>query len=647
MALYKRESLDQVRDATDFVALVGAHTDLRRAGPSRYEGLCPFHEERTPSFGIDPQQKVYYCFGCQASGDLFTFVQEAEGLDFREAVQMLADRAGVALQLEQEDPREAQERRRKERVLALLSRACSYYQRLLSDSPQAAPAREYLAARGLREEALRAFAVGWAPSAPGRLVASSLRSGFSEAELLQSGLAQRSRESRELHDRFRERITFPLADIRGRVLGFGARTLRDGGAPKYLNSPDSDVYKKGSHLYGAHLARSHAAKSGVVILCEGYTDVIAMHQAGILNAVGLMGTALTPQQVAELSRLAPQLVLALDADSAGQEAMLKASKVAAERKIQLLVAELPAGADPAQLILEQGAESMQELVSGAIPFVRFRVQRTLEAGDLSSPEARDRVLDELRPVFAEIPQSALRLDLARLAASRLALPESLLDTLLRQDQPTAGAQRGAQAGPQRRAPSLQTGPGTARRRQRASSRQEGPAPARRQPRAHSLQDRPAPARRQRREPTSLSAATVTRQRIEVERAFLALCIALPQQGERALKRLRPEAQLTDEVLRRVASHLALNGLTEPLAGIEAGDVEVQKELARLIVQAGEGEAAEAMLAVCELQLQLAHLDRLIQAARANGEREVTALAGRRAQVQSELDRAQELALQSS
>ena len=262
MALYTRQSRDSVRDAVDFVELVGARTELRRAGPARYEGLCPFHEERTPSFGIDPAQKVYYCFGCQASGDVFTFVQETEGVDFRGALELLSERYGVELQLEQEDPREAQLRQARERLLELLGRTAGYYERYLWESEEAAHARDYLAERGLGEAILREFSVGYSPSAWDRVLVASKPGGFSARELYDAGLAQRSGGTGRIYDRFRSRIMFPLADIRGRVLGFGARALDhdEGGAaqrgeaagrPKYLNTSDNDVYHKGRHLYGA------------------------------------------------------------------------------------------------------------------------------------------------------------------------------------------------------------------------------------------------------------------------------------------------------------------------------------------------------------------------------------------------------------
>ncbi len=299
---------------------------------------------------------MYYCFGCQASGDVFTFVQETEGVDFKGALELLAERYGVELQREAEDPREAERRRRRERLLG----AAEPHRDLLRALPVGvrgggARARVPARAGGSARRSLREFRVGYAPSAWDRVLLASRRGGFSEQELYETGLAQRSKENGRLYDRFRSRIMFPLADVRGRVLGFGARAMREEQRPKYLNTSDNDVYHKGLQLYGADLARAHATKAGEVILCEGYTDVIALHQAGIRNAVGLMGTALTGEQVGELARMAQTVLLALDADSAGQEAMLKAFRLASKRKLELRVVTLPAGADPAELIQRDGA----------------------------------------------------------------------------------------------------------------------------------------------------------------------------------------------------------------------------------------------------------------------------------------------------
>jgi DNA primase len=605
MALYTPQSRDRVRDAVDFVELVSARTELRRAGPARYEGLCPFHDERSPSFGIDPVQKVYYCFGCQASGDLFTFVEESEGVDFKGALELLAERSGIELEREQEDPQEAQRRQRRERLLSLLARTTAYYERVLWDAGEARGAREYLLGRGLSEQALKGFGVGYSPSAWDKVLLASRRAGFSEHELLQTGLAQRSREAgHSAYDRFRRRIMFPLADMRGRVLGFGAREL--GGTsesgrrgPKYLNTSDNEIYHKGMHLYGAHLARAHAAKAGSVILCEGYTDVIALHQAGMPASVGLMGTALTESQVAELSRMAQVVLLALDADTAGQEAMLKAARLAAARKLELRVVQMPGGMDPAELIQREGAEAMQAAVQASVPFVRFRVLRELEMGDERSPEGRDRIIEALRPIFASMPQSALRLDLAQMVAGRLALPQSLLEGLL---SGSARAAVGTSGGAEARGSTAQGG--------RARGGVNGGAS-------------------------------------QVERAFLALCIGSPVAGAKALARLRPEEHFTDGAMRRAAQHLSAGDLGAPLAGVDEHDPELQRLLAELVVEAGREQATDAMLEVSCLQLELSRLEREIQAARAQAAGEVSELARRRVEIKRDLDAALERAMEQS
>lgn len=647
MPLYTADSRDRVREAVDFVELVSTRTELRRAGPSSYEGLCPFHDERTPSFGIDPLRKVYYCFGCQARGDVFTFVQETEGVDFKEALELLADRCGIELELAAEDPGEAERRRRRERLLELLGRTAAYYERCLWSSEEAAGAREYLLGRGLSEEALRAFGVGYSPSAWDRVLLASRRGGFSERELYDAGLAQRSRENGQLYDRFRGRIMFPLADLRGRVLGFGARAMRAGEgeesrSPKYLNTSDNTVYHKGRHLYGAHLARPQAARAGATILCEGYTDVIALRQAGLENAVGLMGTALTAEQVGELARMAPLVLLALDADTAGQEAMLRASQLAARRKLELRVVRLPGGMDPAELVQREGAETVKAAVAEAVPLVRFRVQRVLDAGDHSSPEGRDEMLGQLRPVFATLPPSALRMELTRLVAGRLELPESLAETLLaaRGGESAGGgaggrsaASAGGRGGPGGRAdvaggaagsegasiPAGQGGDGARERSRGAGGRGGG--------------DNGAGSELVRRE--------------ETERTFLALCIASPEHGAAALAALDLREHFTSDRLRRAAEHLAGGRLGEPMEGIDEQDPQLTGVLAELVVQAGREFPEPAMLEVQRLQLELARLERRIHGARLEGSGEVSALARRRGEVRQEFERAYERALAES
>jgi DNA primase len=604
VALYTNDSKERVRDAVDFVELVSARTELRRAGPSSYQGLCPFHDERTPSFGIDPAKKVYYCFGCGESGDLFSFVQETEGVDFKGALELLAERYGVELQREQEDPRAEEKRKRRERLLELLKRTTAYYERYLWESSEAKAARDYLAGRGLEEAILREFRVGYAPSAWDRVLLASRRGGFSEAELYATGLAQRSKQNGQPYDRFRSRIMFPLTDVRGRVLGFGARAMREEQKPKYLNTSDNDVYHKGLHLYGADLARSHATRAGSVILCEGYTDVIALHQAGLRNAVGLMGTALTDDQVGELARMAQTVLLALDSDTAGQEAMLRASGLAAKRKLELRVVTMPAGTDPADLLQRDGAVAMNAAVSASVPFVRFRVERVLASGDHSSPEGQDRMIDELRPVFAQLGEGAMRMELIRMASSRLAVRESAFEQRLT----SAPAATPVDA---RR--------GDAQAAQAGREREVNGAAARR--------------------PKPLSG------REDAERAFLALCIASPEDGAQMLASVDIDEHFSSELLRRAAARLRAGDLREPMAAVPGDgdrledDPELTRLLAELVVEAGRDEAHPAMLEAQRLQLELARVDRQIQRARGEQRGEISGLAGQRAEVKRQFDRA--------
>src|SRR5256885_2542338 len=318
MSLYTKDSIDRLKDAVDMVELVGAKTDLRRVG-TRFTGLCPFHDERTPSFSVNAEHRLYHCFGCGASGDSIGFVQETEGLDFRQAIEALAERYNVELKREQEDPAAERRRERRERLLKLVQRATDYYARYLWESGEARLAREYLLGRGLEEQVLRDFRVGYAPSAWDKVTVAAQRDGFTREEIYAAGLGQRGRGGTGFYDRFRARIMFPLANRRGQVLGFGARAVRAEQQPKYLNTSENSLYTKGEQLFGIDIARGPAAKRGRILVVEGYTDVLALHQAGLTETVAVMGTAVTPEQVTLLSQTVNSVFLALDADRSGQE----------------------------------------------------------------------------------------------------------------------------------------------------------------------------------------------------------------------------------------------------------------------------------------------------------------------------------------
>jgi DNA primase len=441
---YTDDSKEKVRDAVDMIALVSARTELRRAGVNSYFGRCPFHEERTDSFHVRPEEKHYHCFGCQRSGDPFTFVMETEGLDFVGAIESLADRFGVTLEVADEDPQARARREQRERLHSLLDRAAGYYARYLWDAHEAAEARAYLARRGLERATLETYRVGYAPSAWDRLTLVAQQAGFDDDELLATGLAQRSKQKRgSVYDRFRERIMFPLADARGRVVGFGARAVREQQQPKYLNTSEGEVFHKRGQLFGIDRARKAAARTRTIVLAEGYTDVLALHQAGVANAVGIMGTSFTDEQARELERTAHTLVLALDADGAGQEAMLRAVRVAEGRSLELRVVALPSGKDPADLVQQQGAAAMHELLERSVPFVAFHVDYILARADIRTAEGKDRALAELRHVVGPLAASVLRDQLVRRVAAHLRVSEHLAASLIGHGARSTIALRGA------------------------------------------------------------------------------------------------------------------------------------------------------------------------------------------------------------
>lgn len=613
MPRYTDESKERVRDAVDMIALVSARTELRRAGVNSYFGRCPFHEERTGSFHVRPEEKHYHCFGCQASGDPFTFVMETEGLDFVGALESLAERFGVTLEVVDEDPQARARRERRERLHSLLDRAATYYARYLWEAAEAARARDYLAGRGLAEETLRAFRVGYAPSDWEKLLTVARRAGFSDDELLATGLAQRSRRRPgSLYDRFRERIMFPLADARGRVVGFGARAMRDDQQPKYLNTSDGEVFHKGRQLFGIDRARRAAARAGTIVLVEGYTDVLALHQAGVENAAGIMGTSFTDDQARELERTARTVVLALDADGAGQEAMVRAARVAAGRSLELRVAELPAGADPADLAQREGAEALRRRIGRSVPFVEFHVDRILARADTASAEGKDRALAEIRPVLGPLAPSVLRDELVRRVASRLDLSEQLAASLVGSGGPTAGAEAGQATAP---VGAVTAGPGPS-------------AVAGHWPTGATAEAAPPP----------VSAALNRRER--GERTFLALCVAFPREGRALLGEADVEALFSSELTRRAATWLR-DHIDAPEDGLPDDDPELKRlisELAARAARATSSSVTTANLEHAHLSLELVRLDSEIEAARQSGSADgtVTKLGREREQVRVRL-----------
>ena len=410
MARIKDSSVAEVKAAADIVDVVSSRTSLRKVS-NRYTGRCPFHEERTPSFSVDPLEKLYHCFGCGKGGDVVRFVQESENLDFVGAIEWLADRFRVSLDYEESSPQQDAARQRRERLMVLLDQAASYFERVLWESAAGEPIREYLAGRNLGEPVAREFRLGL--SLGTGLVEKARERGFSLEEIKATGLA-----NNRGRDNFPFRLMFPLADARGRIIGFQARKMRDDDPlpGKYVNTRESELFKKGNLLYGFHLARAAVAKQDRAIVVEGNTDVIALRQAGVEPVVASMGTALTETQLRDVGRLTRRLYLCFDADAAGEEATLRGMELAVRQGFDVRVVALPKGQDPAD-----APDTFVARLGSAESYVVYRVRIELErAADRQEGFVR------AREVLARVEDSPERQEALRLLADRLDLPRETL-----------------------------------------------------------------------------------------------------------------------------------------------------------------------------------------------------------------------------
>jgi DNA primase len=407
VARIKDASVEAVKGAAEILPLVEDYVRLRKAGGT-YKGLCPFHQERTPSFTVTPARGTFKCFGCGEGGDAISFVERMEQVDFVGAIESLAKRFGVPIEYEEISPEAEKERRRKDRLGQILERATGFYERVLWESDQGAFAREYLVSRGLGEEVCRAFRLGYAPGGA-MLARGAVKEGYESGELVAAGLAN-SRGN----DYFQRRLLFPLADARGNVRGFQARKLYDDDRlqAKYVNSPETELFKKGDLLYGLDTGRQAIAKEDRAVVVEGNTDVLALRQAGFLPVVASMGTALTERQLRELNRLSKRLFLCFDSDAAGAEATLRGMELAVGQGFDVQVVSLAKGTDPAD---DPGAFEAQLSTPVSYPVHRVR---------LLHERARDKqsAFAAIRTFLASIPDSPERQDALRLAADLLDLP---------------------------------------------------------------------------------------------------------------------------------------------------------------------------------------------------------------------------------
>ena len=436
------EDIARVRESTDIVAVISGYTQLKRVG-QRWSGLCPFHNEKSPSFSVNQSEGLYHCFGCKASGDAITFVREVEHLDFPGAVEWLAAKSGVTLRYTEKD--ESEGRKRQARLYGLTEQACEWYHQRLRSAPDAAAARSYLRSRGFDGEEVAHFRVGWAPDDWDSLVR-SLKA--SREDLEASGLGFVNRRNR-MQDFFRGRILFPILDERERVIGFGGRKLPDAEGPKYQNSRDNVLYNKSKALYAINWAKADAVAHNQVLVCEGYTDVIGFARAGVQRAVATCGTALTEDHVRILKRFTRNVVLAYDADEAGQSAAERVYAWEQAHDIQFSVVALPPGTDPDELA-QSDPQALHAAVDNPRPFLEFRVSRVLGSADLSGPEGRARAAEAALEVVAEHPDPLVRdqyvmelADTCRIDAAQL---RSRLEQVIRSPRPRRDEEQGRRRG---------------------------------------------------------------------------------------------------------------------------------------------------------------------------------------------------------
>lgn len=433
LVAYSREDIERIRERTDLAELAAEVTKVKRSGRS-VMAVCPFHQEKTPSLSIDPGRGLFHCFGCGKSGDIFGWIQESQSVDFREAVELLARRAGITLT---QTPGEAKRRGRREELVRATQAAVDFYRERLKTGGDAGVARRYLRGRGYAGDVVDRFNLGYSPDAWDELTLYLKGRGFTEQTLSEAGLASRSRVGR-LIDRFRGRIMFPIFDLRGDPVGFGARQL-EGDGPKYLNTSETPIYHKSNLLYGLNWAKGEIVRRGESVVVEGYTDVIALHLAGQPIAVATCGTALGENHLDLLRRFSERVLLAFDADEAGAGAALRGFDMAVPGDLDLRVVTLPEGRDPADLVGEGDEHLLVAAMKESTPLLQFSVDRELAKHDLAEAEARGRAIRAAAAMVARHHDRLVRheyaVSISRRTGVELRLVEESVTNARRQRQP--------------------------------------------------------------------------------------------------------------------------------------------------------------------------------------------------------------------
>jgi DNA primase len=431
--------VDEVKARLDIVEYISEHVPLKKAGRN-FKGLCPFHGEKTPSFVVFPETQTWRCFGCGEGGDIFNFAMKREGWGFREALEALAERAGVELRQRHNRPEDIE---KYDRLRELLAEATTYFHHMLLNADEAEAARCYVAGRKLNDDTARAFMLGYAPNSWDATRTFLQSKDYTEAEIIEAGLMVVREEEGKRYDRFRHRLMIPIRDARGRTVGFGARALRDEDKPKYLNSPQGEIFDKSRILYGMDMSRRAIREQETAVLVEGYMDVMQAHQAGFGNLVAQMGTALTETQLAQLSKYARRLILALDPDAAGMRATMRDLEVARETlaeqpidtkgmivaggrlNIDIRVLTLPQGKDPDALIRD-APDEWRRLLDAAVPVADYVIRKATEGSDLRDPFERERLARELLPILAATESQVQSYSNVQALARVVRIPETTL-----------------------------------------------------------------------------------------------------------------------------------------------------------------------------------------------------------------------------
>ena len=435
MPLISETTIDQVQARADIVELIGRYVPLKRSG-RHFKANCPFHREKTPSFMVNTDKQIFHCFGCGVGGNIFSFLMQHDRLTFPEAVRQLADHVGIHVP----EDESGQSRGAQEELAGLMEKICRYFERQLLESSKGKMARGYLERRGVSGRTRERFRIGLAPVGWNRLLNAANATGVSAAQLEAVGLVVQGKT--HSYDRFRNRLIFPIFDIRGRVVGFGGRALDDQ-EPKYLNSPETALYTKGRHLFGLVQAKDAILKAKTAVVVEGYFDCAVLVDAGVLNVVAPLGTALTADQARLLKRYAEVVVLAFDADAAGEQATLRGIDLLIEHGLDVRIAQLPSGVDPDEYVRAEGREQFQQLLEQSSTLFDFLTQTAIQRFPIRTSEHKVRAAQFVLPTLAKMPNAMLRSEYVRLLAERLHLDEQAVVQEMTKSQPRSVADRPA------------------------------------------------------------------------------------------------------------------------------------------------------------------------------------------------------------